>query len=157
MKLTARFESEHTLKAALESVGCGRAVVYSAKPLELEPAIERPSRISLLAVLGALAAGIAMTGFMLWTQGDYPLVTGGMPLKSLWPIGVITYESTMLGAVIGTLLGFLIEGRFFQKKSGPGGVFDPGKLFLQFSCNAEEADGLTKQLHAAGAVAIERE
>ncbi len=158
MKLTAEFETRQALGAALRSIACDRAVVYSAKPVEFEPdAIDRPSRMSLLAVAGALVGGVGTTLFMLWTQGDYPLVTGGMPLKSLWPIGVITYETTMLGAVVGTLLGFLVEGRFLRKESGPHEALDSERLFLQLPCQAVEADRLTERLRAMGAVSVEKE
>ncbi len=158
MKLTAKFATRPALEAALRSAACARAVVYSSKPVELASgARDRPGRMSLLAVTGAVAAGAGMTLFMLWTQGDYPLVTGGMPLQSLWPIGVVTYEATMLGAVAGTLLGFLGEGRFFRKKSAPGEAVDSAWLFLQLPCQAGEADRLAEQLRAAGAVSVERE
>ncbi len=158
MRLTAKFESAHALETALRSVACGRAVVYSAKPLEIETGTRgRPSRMSLLAVAGAVVSGLGTTVFMLWTQSDYPLVTGGMPLRSLWPIGVVTYETTMLGAVIGTLLGFLIDGRFFRREPGPREALDSAGLFLQLPCSAGEADPLIRQLRAAGAVSVEKE
>ena len=158
MKLTAKFAARPALEAALRSAGCERTVVYSAKPVEIASgAAVRPGRMSLLAVAGAVAAGTGMTLFMLWTQSDYPLVTGGMPIKSLWPIGVISYEAAMLGAVFGTLLGFLIEGRFFRNKSGPGEAVDSAWLFLQLPCPGGEADRLIEQLRAAGAVSVEQE
>lgn len=155
MKLTAKFATRQALEAALRCAAGRRAVVYSAKPVR--HAADARSRISLLAVCGAAAAGVGMTWFMLWTQSDYPLITGGMPLQSLWPIGVITYETTMLGAVAGTLLGFLVEGRFFRKESGPAEAPDSAWQFLQLPCSADEADSLSERLRAAGAVSVERE
>ena len=158
MKLTAKFADRQALEAALRDAACSGAVVYSAKPLDREPSSPcRPGRMSLSAVGCAAAAGVCMTWFMLWTQGDYPLITGGMPLQSLWPIGVITYETTMLGAVVGTLLGFLVEGRFFRKQSAPGEAVDSSCLFLQLSCPDGEAERLNERLRGAGAVAIENE
>ena len=113
--------------------------------------------MSLVAVTCAVLTGLAMTVFMLWTQGDYPLVTGGMPLKSLWPIGVITYETTMLGAIVGIFLGFLIEGRFFRNHSAPREALDSEGLFLKIPCKASEFETLADQLRAHGAVSVEKE
>lgn len=155
--LTAKFDNKDSLAAALGEFASLDAVIYSAKPVEFEPGVlDRPSRMSLVAVTCAVLTGLAMTGFMLWTQGDYPLVTGGMPLKSLWPIGVITYETTMLGAIAGIFLSFLIEGRFFRKHSAPPEALDSEGLFLQIPCKASEFETLAEQLRAQGAVSVEK-
>lgn len=60
-----------------------------------------------LAALGGLIGGVS--GFFLasLTQKLYPLPTGGMPIVALWTNGIITYELTMLGAILATLLTLL--------------------------------------------------
>jgi len=57
-----------------------------------------------IAVLGGLAGGV--TGYLLTAlaQSAYPLRTGGMPLSPHWTNGIITYELTMLGAILATLV-----------------------------------------------------
>ncbi len=157
MKLTAKFDNKALLTAALGELASRDSVIYSAKPVEFEPGVlDRPSRMSFVAVVCAVAFGLGMTLFMLWTQGDYPLVTGGMPLNSLWPIGVITYETTMLGAIFGILASFLIEGRFFRKHSAPREALDSDQLFLQVPCKASEFESLGEQLRAQGAISVEK-
>ncbi len=68
---------------------------------------DRRTPMPWLAALGGLIGGIS--GFLLaaTTQKAYPLPTGGMPIVSLWPNGIITYELTMLGAIVATLLTLL--------------------------------------------------
>src|SRR5215469_9785988 len=53
-----------------------------------------------LVVCGATAAGIG--GFLLasLTQKSYAIDTGGMQVVTLWTDGIITYELTMLGAIL---------------------------------------------------------
>ena len=56
------------------------------------------------------------------TALNYPLIKGGMPIVSPWTVGLITYETTMLGAVLATLVGLLVELRLPNFKSLP---YDP--------------------------------
>ena len=59
---------------------------------------------------GAVFAGIG--GFLLasLTQKSYAIHTGGMQVVTLWADGIITYELTMLGAILTTGAVFLITG-----------------------------------------------
>jgi ActD protein len=88
-------------------------VVISSEPFE---ELEFPRHVSRthmpwLAALGGLVGGT--TGFILagLTQRAYPLPTGGMPLAPHWTNGIITYECTMLGAILLTLLTLLITAQ----------------------------------------------
>ncbi len=45
------------------------------------------------------------------TQLAYPLVTGGKPILAVPPMAIIMYEGTMLGAIIFTVIGVIIESR----------------------------------------------
>lgn len=73
-------------------------------------------------IIGAICgftAGILITGA---TQMSYPLVTGGKPLLAIPPMMVITYEGTMLGAILFTILGCIFESRLPNLS---GGAYDP--------------------------------
>lgn len=97
---------------ALQAAGVSRReiVVMSAEPFgeysfsQAEHATVMPW----LAVLGGVVGGVS--GYLLaaYTQVAYPLNTGGMPIIAPWPTGIITYELTMLGAVIATVITLLI-------------------------------------------------
>jgi hypothetical protein len=64
-----------------------------------------------IAAGGGLLGGLA--GFLLvaGTQQAWPLPTGAMPIVTLWPAGLITYEVTMLGAILTTVLTLLVSAR----------------------------------------------
>jgi len=62
-----------------------------------------------------LTVGILLTSM---TQLAYPLVQGGKPILSLPPMAVVTYESTMLTAIIFTILGIIFESRLPAFKQG---------------------------------------
>jgi hypothetical protein len=64
-----------------------------------------------LAALGGMCGGLAGYSLAVFTQHAYPLPTGGMPLAPLWTNGIITYEMTMLGAIVTTLVTLLITTR----------------------------------------------
>ena len=72
--------------------------VFSDEPVELPRGVlDRPSHMSLVVVLGAIAFFLMVVAFVYYTQYDYRLVTGGMPIFSFWPTGVVFYEITMFG------------------------------------------------------------
>ncbi len=159
MKLDAEFTTQADLEAALEVIEpVYNPVLYSSKPVELgQGVLERPSRMSLVAVLTGVVTGVLVAAFVLWSQRDYPLVTGGMPINSLWPIGVIIYELTMLGSVAGVVGMFLIEGGFFSKEKGPIAALDSESYFLRVECEVDETEELIQKLRGIEASSIHRE
>ncbi len=52
------------------------------------------------------------------TQVAYPIVTGGKPILSIPPMAIITYEGTMLGAIVMTIFGVLFESRLPRPSLG---------------------------------------
>ena len=112
--------------------------LFSSRPLELpQGMLERPSHISLAAVSGALINGSLATAFIFFTQHNYPLVTGGMPLISGWSTGVISFELIMAGAVAGVVLAFLREGRLLRRDDTPPPALKDGSVFLRIECPEE--------------------
>ncbi len=68
----------------------------------------------------SLAGGLlgAALGFLLaaGTAWLYPLRTGEKPIIALFPTGIVTYEMAMLFALIGTIVGMLLEMRLPPRK-----------------------------------------
>lgn len=64
-----------------------------------------------LAAAGGVAGGLGGYWFAAFTQKAYALPTGGMPIVAPWTNGIITYELTMLGAILVTLLTLLVSTR----------------------------------------------
>ena len=69
----------------------------------------------LCGALVGLTVGILLTSM---TQMAYPLVQAGKPILSLPPMAVVTYESTMLTAIIFTIIGIIFESRLPSFKQG---------------------------------------
>lgn len=75
-------------------------------------------RLYIFPFVGALiglTVGIMLTSM---TQMAYPLVQGGKPILALPPMAVVTYESTMLTAIIFTIIGIIFESRLPSFKQG---------------------------------------
>ncbi len=86
--------------------------VVSSEPIpEIESLISGKSRLPVFVLAGA-AVGVA-AGFLLasGTARLYPINTGGMPIVSLLPVGIVTYEAMMLFAVLSCIVGLLFEAR----------------------------------------------
>ena len=87
----------------------------------------------------------------------YPLVQGGKPILSLPPMAVVTYESTMLTAIVFTIIGIIFESRLPSFKKG---LYDTRitEGYIGVLANVEE-DQLTQTqtlLTQAGAVDVVR-
>jgi len=146
----------HALRAG--GLNCADLDLFSEEPVEFPRGVlDRPSRMSLAAVAGAMLFGFLATAFVYWTQHNYRLVTGGMPVFSFWATGVITYEMTMLGAIVSTFSWFLWESGLIRKrdKGAPVPEVDPGSICLRVRCRREEAAGASEAMSRAGATGVE--
>jgi len=74
----------------------------------------------------SVAGGIfgACTGFLLaaGTAYMYPVQTGDKPIIAYYPTGIITYELTMLFAILGAIVGMFVEMKLPPRKERP---YDP--------------------------------
>ena len=88
MYLSAEFyDREATARALLElkakGFGPEELAIFSDRPLELPRGLlDRRSRMSFVVVTSALLSLLLIIWFVYYTQYNYPLVTGGMPLFS---------------------------------------------------------------------------
>jgi len=84
-----------------------------------------------IAAAGGLVGGVCGFLFAAYTQAVYPIPTSGMPIVPLYADGVITYELTMLGAVLATLFTLLLTARLPNWKRK---LYDPeisdGKILV---------------------------
>ena len=99
-----------------------------------------------------LTVGIILTSM---TQLAYPLTQGGKPILSLPPMAVVTYESTMLSAIIFTILGILFEARLPKAKMG---LYDTriteGYIGVLVTAEEEQLTEVSGILTQAGAVDV---
>lgn len=103
-------------------------------------------------------AGLGLVGGLslaTTTALNYPLVKGGMPIVAPWTVGLITYETTMLGAVLATFAGLLVELKLPNFKDLP---YDPnvvdGGIVLAVSCSEAARGPVEEAVSAAGAITV---
>lgn len=161
MYLSAEFyDTESTTRALLElkAKGFGPAslAVFSEQPIELaDGVLERPSRMSLAVVTSAIVFLLLIVWFVYYTQYDYPLTTGGMPLFSFWATGVIFYEIAMFGAIVTTLLWFLLESGVLRRgRRPPAPMIDSGTICVRVCCGSGQVEVVSESLKAAGAMNV---
>jgi hypothetical protein len=142
----------------LKSDGCGSddIAVFSDEAIEFpRDALHRPSHMSFVVVMGAIAACLLAVGFVYFTQYNYPIITGGMPTFSFWATGVVFYELTMLGAIVTTFLWFIWESGLLRRgPRKPAPTVEPGRIALRVECEPNRSDGLSHLLESAGAVNV---
>jgi hypothetical protein len=111
----------------------------------------------------SLAGGItgACAGFLLaaGTAWLYPVQTGDKPIIAYYPTGIITYEFTMLFAIVGAMTGMFLEMRLPPWGKRP---YDPaiaeGSIGISVSVPTAEESGRAEQImREAGAIRITAE
>lgn len=139
----------------LKAIGLGPndLTVFSDEPIEFARGVlDRPSRMSLVVVSGAILFFLTVVAFVYYTQHDYRLVTGGMPIFSFWSTGVVFYEITMLGAVLTTTGWFVWESGLLRRdKSVPVPAVQPEMICLRVKCPAGQRAAATALLEQSGA------
>ena len=92
------------------------------------------------------------------TQISYPVVTGGKPILAIPPMAIITYEGTMLGAILFTILGVLFESRLPRFFSG---LYDTriteGYIGIALTCPEERVAAADLVFKQSGAEDVKHE
>ncbi len=105
-----------------------------------------------------VGAALGFAGGILYSAGTqlaYPMVTGGKPLLAIPPMIIVIYEATMLGAIISTVTGILIESRLPRPIMG---AYDEriteGYVVVLVSCKEEDVAKAKEALKSNGAIEI---
>lgn len=157
-KFAQPLEARAAIRRLIQSgIDADAMEVMTSQPIHGEPFLpeRKGSRLRTWALAGA---GIGLIGgFLLATVTalNYPLVKGGMPIVAPWTVGLITYETTMLGAVLATLAGLLVELRLPNFKDLPydESVVDGGVLVAVKSTDQTRAS-IQDVVNSAGAVKV---
>ena len=103
------------------------------------------------ALMGLTIAFLLTAG----TQLAYPMVTGGKPILAFPAMLIISYEGTLLGAVLFTIFGIIFESRLPRLRLDP---YDPriteGYIGLLVTCEEEQLDTAEQALRQGKAVDI---
>ncbi|MQF69929.1 DUF3341 domain-containing protein [SAR202 cluster bacterium AD-804-J14_MRT_500m] len=115
-------------------------------------------RLYVFPIIGAICGLTVALLLTAGTQVSYPLVTGGKPILSIPPMAIISYEGTMLGAILFTVIGILFESRLPNPKQK---IYDTriteGMIGVVVDCEEEQAETVEQVLTQAGAVEVKRE
>lgn len=159
--LTGTFSSKEIAVQAINQLKAGGygpddLAVFSDEPVEFPHGVlDRPSHMSLAVVSGAVLFFLLIVSFVYFTQHNYRLVTGGMPIFSFWPTGVVFYEITMLGAILTTFGWFIWESGLLRRdKSVPVPAVEPETICLRIRCATEKFDSAATILRSAGAANV---
>ena len=109
----------------------------------------------LVGAVCGLAVAILITAA---TQISYPVVTGGKPILSIPPMAIISYEGTMLGAILFTVLGIIFESRLPRARMG---LYDAriteGYIGLSVSCDEDRIPQTEQALKESGAEEVKHD
>lgn len=142
-------------------LGDNQIVVVTSEPFDGYEFTQRDHHTPMpwIAVAGAVLGGLGGFWLAAFTETAYPLRTGGMPIIPLWSNGIITYELTMLGAVLATLITLLVTARL-PRWNATGAVYDPrvsdGMILIGVT-DPPPGDGrsdLERRLREAGAQVV---
>ncbi len=118
----------------------------------------RPVRFQWLSVGGwFVGAGLGLA-LALITYLDYPLITGGEALISVPPAIIVTYEGSMFGAIVTTLIAAFATMGLARRRR----VFDPrvhdGKIAVCAAVEAPDQErAALEALRAAGGTDVRAE
>jgi hypothetical protein len=163
MFLTAEFADKQSVAAAITALqargfSSDALDVFSAEPVAFPKGLlDRPSRMSLVSVLSAAVFGVLAILFVRFTQHNYRIVTGGMPIFSWLSSGVIFYEFMMFGGISAVFVMFLVEsGPLKRGRSVPAPVIEPGRIYLRVRCDAVQGGSAIECLGQSGAIKVEK-
>jgi hypothetical protein len=131
--------------------------VMTSQPIHGEPFLpnQKPTKLRTWALCGAAIGLIGGSSLATFTALAYPLPKGGMPIVAPWTVGLITYETMMLGAVLATLAGLLVELRLpsFSKRPYDPSVVDGG-VVVAVPCSDQNRRSIEDAVTAAGATKV---
>lgn len=120
---------------ALRTAGVSDAdiTVISAEPMEHYEfgAMDRSTTMWTIASLGGLLGLLFGTWLTRFTELDWPINTGNMPIVAWWPNLIVIFELTMLGAILSAVATVAISGGLIRRRPA---LYDPavsdGKILV---------------------------
>lgn len=107
--------------------------VISARPMEEHEfsQIGRGTKLWYIASGGGLVGLLFGTWLTRFTEIDWPIVVGNMPVVTWWTNLIVIFELTMLGAIVATVVGLIVAARLMRRTPA---LYDPrvteGKILV---------------------------
>lgn len=133
-----------------------RVTVMSGEPfLEIDDplAAAHPSHIGWFSLAGGVVGGLAGFTLVYLSSHSYPLVTGAMPIAPPMTTGIIVYETTAVGAILGALLRMLWETAlpgWKNLREDYDSEIEDGGIIVSTEASSEDENKLRSILFAAG-------
>ncbi len=120
--------------------------VLSSQPMEEYEfgQMDKQSRMWWIACGGALVGMVSALGLAYITEMWWPINVGGLPYWAWWPNLIITFELTMLGAIIATVATLIVTAFL-----GQGTLYDPEVSDGKILVGVENPSQGVEQLEAA--------
>ena len=131
--------------------------VLSSQPMEEYEfgQMDKQSRMWWIACGGAVVGMASALGLAYVTEMWWPIDVGGLPYWAWWPNLIITFELTMLGAIIATVTALIVTAFL-----GQGKLYDPevsdGKILVGVEHPRQAVDQLEAALSAPPGAVIRR-
>jgi Alternative complex III, ActD subunit len=142
----------------LERAGVARSrvTVMSGEPfLEIDDplAAAHPSHIGLFSLAGAVVGALAGFSLVYFSSRSYPLVTSAMPIVPPMTTGIIVYETTAIGAILGAVLRMLWETAlpgWKNLRDDYDAAMEDGGIIVSAETNSDDENKLRSILAAEG-------
>lgn len=84
----------------------------------------KPSGVRLITLLGGILGGLGTVSLAVYAHLSFSLITSGKPVLPWTPWVIVCFEGTILGAVVSSVLAWILKGRLPRLRTSKG--YDPG-------------------------------
>jgi hypothetical protein len=114
-------------------------IIQSAQPMEDFEFGQRDKATWMwwIACAGGLIGMASAIGLAWLTETSWPIDVGGLPIFAWWPNLIITFELTMLGAIVATVATLVISARLGRGSAIYDTAVSDGKILVGVANPAE--------------------
>ena len=161
--LVASFQYVDDFLSALRALKAGAHRIETVfSPLRLPEVQEMletgPSPVRLITLLGGIVGGLSVVGLAVYAHLSFSLITSGKPVLPwvLWV--VVCFEGTILGAVISSVLAWILSGRLPRTHpvAGYDERFSQDRFGILVACAGGEEEQVERLFKDAGAGEVRR-
>jgi hypothetical protein len=116
----------------------------------------KPSGVRSITLLGAILGGLGTVSLAVYSHLSFSLITSGKPVLPWTPWVIVCFEGAILGAVISSVLAWILKGRLPRLSASKG--YDPrfsqDRFGILVACTGVEEENVKTLLTEAGAVEV---